>query len=1238
MADSSQTSEELPIAGKWWRDELKGCESTQVLEPSRRNKEIWEKQVIFPYSLDNKTYAFGGPKPHENNRNKETISFFPSYSHCNPRTFVTGAYNFSYLKPPNKIFRSAPTIVEGYIAWLDRVQQDFGSLWKDFGIFDFIQLSRLGLKYQQEMIIAALHFFESSTNTFQFECGMITPTLFDVAAITGLPPTGETYDHNLAGSKIEPKIRTKSYNKYIEEQNQLKGEVSDEEHVAFLALWLSQHVFCTRSLQVAKMFFSMAIQLHEGQQFGFGKLILGCLYENMRSVCENIKRTGDDSTFLGSGPFWLLLLWLNATFRVEMDLFLPELHNEEVAKRQIEEVRLTRLIPRIRGLTYQQLFLQYFEAFLGLKEFKERFAPFADRQIGPSWFIHPFPPLPESEEYQNTVWSAFLTPTVISCRFGLKSTEFGLVGYFPNLVSRQFEPQFYALLKKFEGLEYELTPFHFEISHAYTVDFARWWNLHYESQMVDVVVLRSAIEAGFNAQAIRKIKSTLNARGSKSKAESNSLAKSPFPPVKTGSGATTRKRAATAEAGGPSKKARPEEIVVLDDDVVVEVEEKQSTPAPKVSHEDPQPESELRRKRKHEQPKPLLEETHTTPSEKEEKKEKKKKKKDKDSKGKNSPPKDGVPTGNASIPEQASPIGEEQTEKKRRKKKKKKNKKSHSQSDPSVTNTSKLNLDMDDELKHQKASVDPDSTPKKTFASHSPKHPNLGQGGPSSTVLVPEISPDSIVKTVVGELQQQLEHTGEGELSPTNKTVEDLGVPTRNAVSNLDEISPPKASTEDKLTVEAGSSQDGEIKDLDTAPRETLATIPEQTTPKNSNESNLEVVGTPAKTKELNSSGVEKGITENVDIQVSRDENLAAATTQTQVEPPVEDVIAAQTNPNPPLTRGPMMEFSQPSEEDNAEATKVMEDVEGGISDKGEHSSTKDPHPSKSGHEDEGYEATDDFLNSSAGYTRTARTDDSIDDDGTSVSKPTSDFFLPSHVLQSVKDLAPEEALDTLLKTYGSEIPISEEDKQKLEDERKGLELHFQKTIIEGDMLSYVDQQSAVYFNLRSLFTTLQRLPISEALSFQITQAENLLEQYARSLQHFNRLTIDLNKQIEARAKHFDLASQGNEEVNTLKATSASAFLQISACEDNIARWKSEIRELENKIGQEEERKKHLEAQAVEVPKATIEEKAKTGIHHYSEALRAGVEMDRLGAEKNAVQRKLAHIKSLYDQFRQAHI
>jgi hypothetical protein len=165
------------------------------------------------------------------------------------------------------------------------------------------------------MLIAALHFFESSTNTFHFECGMMTPILFDVAAITGLSPIGDTYDPTRASDNIAFDSREKTFSKYIQEHNQAdEEEVSNVEHVAFLTLWLSHYVFCSKSPQVAKKFIPMAIQIHEGQQFGLGRLILGCLYEAMQTTSEALKKTGDGSTFLAAGPFWLLQLWLNATF------------------------------------------------------------------------------------------------------------------------------------------------------------------------------------------------------------------------------------------------------------------------------------------------------------------------------------------------------------------------------------------------------------------------------------------------------------------------------------------------------------------------------------------------------------------------------------------------------------------------------------------------------------------------------------------------------------------------------------------------------------------------------------------------------------------------------------------------------------------------------------------------------------------------------------------------------------
>jgi hypothetical protein len=248
---------------------------------------------MFPYSLADKTYAFGGPLPDAKSKTYAIMEIFPMYKPCQPRAFMNSPYNFNFIKPPNKVFRSAPYYGnEDYITWLDRVQVGYGAFWKDSGIYELIQLSRVGPKYQQEMIIAAMHFFESSTNTFHFECGMMTPTLFGVAAITGLSPVGETYDLVKTNQSIEFDYKEKTFQKYIQENHRVgEEEVFDIEHIAFLTLWLSHYVLCSKSLKVAKKFIPMAIQLHLGQQFGLGRLILGCLYESMQSLSANLKKT-----------------------------------------------------------------------------------------------------------------------------------------------------------------------------------------------------------------------------------------------------------------------------------------------------------------------------------------------------------------------------------------------------------------------------------------------------------------------------------------------------------------------------------------------------------------------------------------------------------------------------------------------------------------------------------------------------------------------------------------------------------------------------------------------------------------------------------------------------------------------------------------------------------------------------------------------------------------------------------
>lgn len=540
MASSSGAKKTLPLAGKWTDMTLKHHQPNQVPEPTFNTKQqqIWDKQVLIPYSVDKTVHAFGGPKPDPDNRNKFTMEIFPLYKPCSPRAFIHEPYNFSYLKPPNNVFRSAPRLRDQYINWLDRVEHDYKGVWESYGIFDLIQLSRSGLAYQPEMLMAALHFFESSTNTFHFECGMMTPTLLDVAAITGLTPSGAVYDPNMSSKSIKITIKDKTYSKYIAEHHSDSEEVSGEEHVAFLVLWLSHFVFCTKSLQVAMKFVPMAVQIHECQHFGFGQLLLGCLFECMRTACELLKKTSDGGTFLAYGPFWLLQLWLNATFPQELGMFLPSMYSELARRRSIEGTRLCRMVPKHTSLNYEQAFVHYFTVFLNLKEFIPSFAPFVNKTVGPHWYVHPFPPLEECEEEILAVWRAYLTPTVLSCRIGTQSTEYGLVGYFPNLVSRQFgltqllpksiyphekqiclgfygmtEPHYRSLQKQFSPNQYEITPFEFTASHACTDEFSKWWSLHYEIHVPDKAVLLTAIRDGFDSSILSKIRTSLNARG-----------------------------------------------------------------------------------------------------------------------------------------------------------------------------------------------------------------------------------------------------------------------------------------------------------------------------------------------------------------------------------------------------------------------------------------------------------------------------------------------------------------------------------------------------------------------------------------------------------------------------------------------------------------------------------------------------------------------------------------------------
>jgi len=193
------------------------------------------------------------------------------------------------------------------------------------GIFYLIQLSRYGPRYQKPMLLVTLHFWNTLTNSLHLRCGMFMPTLLDVAAIIGLKPTGETFDPDACESNFFFDFDTDraAFGNYIEDQHiRDEEEVSDEEHIAFLTFLLSLYVFCTRFIQVAKQYRTLAYQLHEGKQVCLSKLILGCLYESLNQGVADMR--SQVKSLIIPGPIWLFQLWLSATFGSDLDAFLSK--------------------------------------------------------------------------------------------------------------------------------------------------------------------------------------------------------------------------------------------------------------------------------------------------------------------------------------------------------------------------------------------------------------------------------------------------------------------------------------------------------------------------------------------------------------------------------------------------------------------------------------------------------------------------------------------------------------------------------------------------------------------------------------------------------------------------------------------------------------------------------------------------------------------------------------------------
>ncbi|CAL8995333.1 unnamed protein product [Prunus brigantina] len=272
---------------------------------------------------------------------------FESASVLASHTWVSKNLSRSF---PSSEVRNSPV---KWVDWIDRLLPRFGAHWRRAGIYDAILLSKQSINRDENLLAAALCFWNSASNTFDFRIGPMAPTLLDMAKIFGFRPHGRPIDavgdyHRRKNQEKLAKpftISPASINQNCSFSNYLKKfsaeKDKDQQHMLFLLYWLNRFIFPNRSSAVLLEYRHLAEALHNHTDVGLGPTVLAHLFKNLYSATlEN------PLNLTAPGAFWMIQIWLQVYFPELRfpDVVLPEdqvlaqpLMAAEVPKRSIKE-------------------------------------------------------------------------------------------------------------------------------------------------------------------------------------------------------------------------------------------------------------------------------------------------------------------------------------------------------------------------------------------------------------------------------------------------------------------------------------------------------------------------------------------------------------------------------------------------------------------------------------------------------------------------------------------------------------------------------------------------------------------------------------------------------------------------------------------------------------------------------------------------------------------------------------
>ncbi|KAJ0870189.1 putative protein-serine/threonine phosphatase [Helianthus annuus] len=224
--------------------------------------------------------------------------------------------------------------------WVDQMARKHSTVWKQSGIFNPIMSSIYKTPCNPNIISTLSHFWTPQTNTFVFPWGEATLTLEDVMILGGFSVVGDSVNDgsvaltpDLAGKVekmnrfrselVRSKSKKASHSKWMQMfMTSTNEQEHEEEHVGFLALWLSRFVFPSGDQDsVGKHVIPIAVRLSQGVKLALAPAVLAYIYHNLTKLKEQCVDSSYSNLKSSScvnllGPFQLVQIWVYERFPV----------------------------------------------------------------------------------------------------------------------------------------------------------------------------------------------------------------------------------------------------------------------------------------------------------------------------------------------------------------------------------------------------------------------------------------------------------------------------------------------------------------------------------------------------------------------------------------------------------------------------------------------------------------------------------------------------------------------------------------------------------------------------------------------------------------------------------------------------------------------------------------------------------------------------------------------------------